>query len=108
MARLQGTDCGRDKEAIFLICFLLLYTKGKQRAMMDGWADCNALERSPEKVSGAWIFRNTRVPVTAFFENLKDGASVEEFLDWFPGVTRSQVESVLEHEIQTLAHSASA
>ena len=74
---------------------------------MDVWEDCNAVERSLEKVSGAWVFRDTRVPVTAFFENLKDGASVDEFLDWFPGVTRSQVESVLEHEIHTLAHSAS-
>ena len=38
------------------------------------------------------------MPVAALFENLEEGATVEEFLEWFPGVQRSQVESVLEHE----------
>lgn len=65
---------------------------------MAGWDDCNAVERDPEKVSGAWVFRGTRVPVAALFENLKDDATVEQFLSWFPGVNRSQVEAVLEHE----------
>ncbi|MDY7015606.1 MAG: DUF433 domain-containing protein, partial [Cyanobacteriota bacterium] len=45
------------------------------------------IERHPTKVSGAWVFRGTRVPVAALFENLKDGASVDQFLEWFPGVT---------------------
>lgn len=56
------------------------------------------VERDPLKVSGAWVFRGTRVPVVALFENLKDGASVDEFLEWFPGVTRIQVETLLDHE----------
>ena len=56
------------------------------------------MERSPERVSGAWVFRSTRVPVAALFENLKDGASIDEFLEWFPGVTRTQIEAVLDHE----------
>jgi uncharacterized protein (DUF433 family) len=56
------------------------------------------VERHPEKVGGAWVFRGTRVPVAALFENLREGASIDEFLEWFPGVQRSQVESVLEHE----------
>jgi len=56
------------------------------------------VERSPERVSGAWVFRSTRVPVAALFENLKDGASIDEFLEWFPGVTRTQIEAVLDHE----------
>jgi uncharacterized protein (DUF433 family) len=56
------------------------------------------LERSPDKVSGAWVFCGTRVPVAAFFENLKDGASVDQFLEWFPGVTRAQVEALLDYE----------
>jgi uncharacterized protein (DUF433 family) len=63
---------------------------------MLNWADCAALERSKEKVSGVWLFRGTRVPVKALFENLKGGSNVEEFLEWFPGVTRDQVEAVLE------------
>jgi len=65
------------------------------------------LERSPEKVSGAWVFRGTRVPVAAFFENLKDGASIDQFLEWFPGVTRVQVEALLDYELITLNQLAS-
>jgi len=53
------------------------------------------VERSPDKVSGAWVFRGTRVPVKALFENLEGGARVDEFIEWFPGVTREQVEQVL-------------
>jgi uncharacterized protein (DUF433 family) len=58
---------------------------------------CAAVERVPGKVSGAWVFKGTGVPVRALFENLEDGATVNEFLTWFPGVTREQVEAVLEH-----------
>ena len=43
------------------------------------------------------------MPVAALFENLRDGATIEEFLEWFPGVQRDQVESVLNHEIELLA-----
>jgi uncharacterized protein (DUF433 family) len=52
-------------------------------------------------VSGAWVFRGTRVPVATLFENLRDGATVDEFLAWFPGVTRAQVEAVLDAEAQS-------
>jgi uncharacterized protein (DUF433 family) len=69
---------------------------------MLNWANCAAVERNPDKVSGAWLFRDTRVPVKALFENLEGGATVEEFLEWFPGVTRKQVETVLEHAQQSL------
>ncbi|MGH9935646.1 MAG: DUF433 domain-containing protein [Blastocatellia bacterium] len=69
--------------------------------MMD-WTLCNAVERDVEKVSGAWVFRGTRVPVTALFENLEGGASIDDFLSWFPGVTREQVIAVLEYAIQSL------
>jgi uncharacterized protein (DUF433 family) len=64
----------------------------------DHWEKSPAVERDPAKVGGAWVFRGTRVPVAALFENVKEGATVKEFLEWFPGVQRSQVESVLEHE----------
>jgi uncharacterized protein (DUF433 family) len=56
-----------------------------------------AVERDAAKVSGAWLFRGTRVPVSALFENLEGGATVEQFLSWFPGVARAQVDAVLEH-----------
>ena len=49
--------------------------------MMD-WSTCIAVERDPEKVGGSWVFRGTRVPVVALFENLEGGASVEDFLSF--------------------------
>ena len=63
--------------------------------MLD-WSQCPEVERSPEKVSGTWVFRGSRVPVRSLFENLEDGASIEDFLKWFPGIERKQVEAVLE------------
>lgn len=69
--------------------------------MMD-WAQCVAVERQPGKVSGAWVFKGTRVPVRALFENLQGGARVEDFLEWFPGVTRDQVDAVLKLAGQSL------
>jgi uncharacterized protein (DUF433 family) len=53
---------------------------------MKNWETIEAVERHPDKVSGAWVFRSTRVPVAALFENLRDGASIDEFLAWFPVV----------------------
>ena len=69
---------------------------------MIDWSSCPAVERDPEKVSGSWVFRDTRVPVVALFENLEGGASIEDFLLWFPGVTKEHVEAVLEYTIQSL------
>ncbi len=69
---------------------------------MAMWDDCSAVERDPGKVSGSWVFRGTRVPVAALFENLRDGATIEQFLEWFPGVERRQVESVLDQEMRLM------
>ncbi len=69
--------------------------------MLD-WSQCVAVERIPGKVSGEWVFKGTRVPVKALFENLEDGARVDDFLEWFPGVTRAQVEEVLRHTERSL------
>ncbi|HEX5156820.1 MAG TPA: DUF433 domain-containing protein [Ktedonobacterales bacterium] len=68
----------------------------------------SAVERSPEILSSAWRFRGTRVPVAALFENLRDGATVADFLAWFPGVTREQVDEVLDNEIHALQTSAAS
>lgn len=64
---------------------------------MIDWSSCTAVERDPARVSGAWLFRGTRVPVAALFENLEDDASVNEFVEWFPGVSLEQARVVLEH-----------
>ena len=66
------------------------------------WESCSAVERTPGKISGAWAFTGTRVPVYALFENLAGGATIDEFVEWFPGVDRHQVQAVLEHEAKAL------
>jgi uncharacterized protein (DUF433 family) len=70
--------------------------------MLD-WSNCPEVERVEEKVSGAWVFKGTRVPVKALFENLGAGATVDQFLAWFPGVTLDQVVAVLGYAEQSLA-----
>jgi uncharacterized protein (DUF433 family) len=69
---------------------------------MIDWSSCPAVERDPDRVSGAWLFRGTRVPVTALFQNLEDGVQLAEFVQLFPGVTLEQVRAVLEHASQSL------
>ncbi len=69
---------------------------------MLNWLECSAVDRAPGKVSGAWLFNGTRVPIKALFENLESGATVEDFLEWFPGVSREQIEAVLDHAQRSL------
>ena len=69
---------------------------------MIDWSSCPAVERDPERVSGAWLFRGTRVPVTALFQNLEGGVQLAEFVELFPGVTLEQARAVLEHASQSL------
>lgn len=66
------------------------------------WESCPAVERNPGKISGAWAFTGTRVPLYALFDNLAGGATIEEFVEWFPGVDKQQVQTVLEHEAKAL------
>ncbi len=75
---------------------------------MNFWLQCKSVEQSPNKVGGSYVFRGTRVPVRALFENLEDGASVDEFLEWFPGVGRIQVEAVLEYASASLEEPVAA
>ena len=73
---------------------------------MIDWSSCAAAERDADRVSGAWVFRGTRVPVAALFENLEDGAPVSSFVEWFPGVTINQVRAVLDHAARSALASA--
>ena len=70
---------------------------------MTDWELCAGVERRPHKLGGTRVFRATSVPVSALFESLKEGASVGQFLEWFPGVDESTVKAVLEHEAKTWA-----
>jgi uncharacterized protein (DUF433 family) len=76
--------------------------------MIKQWDTLDVVERHPDTVSGAWVFRGTRVPVAALFENLRDGATIDQFLEWFPGVSRAQVEAVLNYEVRALTPAVAA
>jgi len=65
------------------------------------WSQCPAVESVPGKVSGAWVFRGTRMPVATVFENLEAGATVEEIMEWFD-LTREQVTAVLDFAARSL------
>ena len=67
------------------------------------WSRCPAVESVPGKVSGAWVFRGTRIPVAAVFENLEDGLTIDEVAALYDGLTREQVKAVLEFAAQSLA-----
>ncbi len=69
--------------------------------MLD-WNQCPAVEHDAQVVSGAWVFKGTRIPAKALFENLEDGASIVDFVAWFPGITREQAEAVLTHAEKSL------
>jgi uncharacterized protein (DUF433 family) len=66
------------------------------------WSQCSAVERIPGKGGGEWLFKHTRVPVRALFENLEGGATIDDFLEWFPAVTREQTKVILRHITQSL------
>ena len=65
------------------------------------WAQCPAVESIPGKVSGAWVFKNTRMPVATVFENLEAGSDIEEIIEQFH-VTREQVQAVLDFAVRSL------
>jgi uncharacterized protein (DUF433 family) len=65
------------------------------------WAQCAAVESIPAKVSGAWVFKDTRMPVSIVFENLEAGATIDEIMEWFH-LTRDQIVAVLEFAARSL------
>ncbi|HXA82263.1 MAG TPA: DUF433 domain-containing protein, partial [Methylomirabilota bacterium] len=65
------------------------------------WSQCPAVESVPGKLSGAWVFRGTRMPVATVFENLEDGMTIDEIIEQFD-VTREQVAAVLDFAARSL------
>jgi uncharacterized protein (DUF433 family) len=59
------------------------------------WSHCTAVDRNPAKLGGIWCFRGTRLEVASLFEHLDRGSTIDEFLEWFPAVSREQVHAVL-------------
>ena len=65
------------------------------------WSECSAVESIEGKVSGAWVFKDTRMPVSLVFENLEVGAKIDEIMNWFH-LTREQIVAVLEFAARSL------
>jgi uncharacterized protein (DUF433 family) len=76
--------------------------KKRNVTMALEWSQCPAVESVPGKVSGAWVFRGTRMPVAAVFENLEDGLNIDEIVELFDGLTREQVQAVLDFAAHSL------
>jgi uncharacterized protein (DUF433 family) len=66
------------------------------------WSQCPAVESVPGKVSGAWVLKGTRMPVSAIFENLEAGASIDDIMEWYDGLDREQVKAVIEFAVRSL------
>jgi len=66
------------------------------------WSQCEAVESIPGKVSGAWVLKGTRMPVSAIFENIAGGASIDDLVEWFDGLDREQVKAVIEFAARSL------
>lgn len=75
--------------------------------MLD-WSQCEAVESVPGKLSGAWVFRGTRIPVAVVFENLEDGLTIDEIAGMFEGLTQNQIKAVLDFAAHSLEAPATA
>jgi uncharacterized protein (DUF433 family) len=76
------------------ISFTLEREKELKMATLD-WSQCAAVESVPDRLRGAWVFRDTRMPVSAVFENIEAGATIDEIIEQFD-ITREQINAVLE------------
>lgn len=66
------------------------------------WSQCSAVESVPGKLSGAWVLKGTRMPVSAIFENLEAGANIDDLMEWFDGLDREQVKEVIHFAVSSL------
>ena len=76
-------------------------------AILD-WSQCPAIESVPGRVSGAWVFRGTRMPVSVVFENLEDGITIDQLVELYDGLTRDHVIAVLDFAARSLDEPALA
>ena len=70
--------------------------------MMIDWSQCPAVESVPGKMSGAWVLRDTRMPVATIFENIGAGANIDDIMEWFDGLDRDQIKAVIEFVVRSL------
>ena len=69
--------------------------RGGYMPVLD-WSQCPGVESDPDKLGGAFCFRGTRIPMSTVFENLEAGATVDNIVEWFQGLTPQQVKTVLD------------
>ena len=100
----EGIQTGRFQNVDELILKALdaLAESSSGRTGSLDWSQCPSVESVPGKVSGAWVFRNTRMPVAAVFENLEDGVTIDELVDLYAGLSREQVKAVLDFAARSL------
>jgi uncharacterized protein (DUF433 family) len=98
----EGIQSGQfhDVDELLTKALDALSSSGRMGAL--DWSQCPAVESIPGKVSGAWVFRNTRMPVAAVFENLEDGITIDELVELYAGLTREQVKAVLDFAARSL------
>ena len=65
------------------------------------WSRCPAVESVPGRLGGAWVFRDTRMPVSAVFDNLEAGATIDDIIEQFD-ITREQINAVLDFAARSL------
>jgi len=105
----EGIQRGRFQDVDELLTKaldVLSESPGEHAGTLD-WSQCPAVESVPGRLSGAWVFRDTRLPVSTVFENLEDGATVDEITEWFR-ISKEQVIAVLEFAARSVAAPAPA
>jgi uncharacterized protein (DUF433 family) len=75
--------------------------KSTPMATLD-WSQCSMVESVPSKLSGAWVLKGTRMPVSAIFENLEARANIDDIMQWYDGLDREQVKAVIEFAVRSL------
>jgi uncharacterized protein (DUF433 family) len=89
---------------VLLPCCERVYDDRRESGFMPAldWSQCPAVESIPGKVSGAWVLRGTRMPVSIIFENLEAGANIDDIMEWFEGLDRDQIKAVIEFAARSL------
>ena len=91
-----------DMEELLTKALDALSESSSDRMAALDWSRCPAVESVPGKLGGAWVFRNTRMPVSAVFENLEDGVTIDELIELYDGLTRDHVKAVLDFAARSL------
>ncbi len=85
------------------------YAVRGSRAMANlDWSHCPAVESVPGKLSGAWVLKGTRMPVSAIFENLEAAANIDNIMEWYDGLDREQIKAVIEFAARSLDRAPAA